>query len=49
MELENVSSVVQEAVAQAMGTEYMEKVGAISPVDGAKLVDIGKDISMDSP
>ena len=45
MKLENVSSVVQEAVAQAMGDEYMGKVGAISPVDGAKLVDIGKDIT----
>lgn len=45
MELENVASVVQEAVAQAMGTEYMTKIGAISPIDGAKLVDIGKDIT----
>lgn len=45
MKLENVASVVQEAVAQAMGTEYMEKVGAISPVDGAKLIDIGKNIT----
>ena len=45
MKLENVSSVVQEAVAQAMGTEYMGKVGAISPLDGSKLVDIGKAIT----
>ena len=45
MKLENVSSVVQEAVAQTMGTEYMEKVGAISPLDAAKLVDIGKNIT----
>ena len=45
MKLENVSSVVQEAVAQAMGTEYMGKVGALSPLDGAKLVDIGKAIT----
>ena len=45
MKLENVSSVVQEAVAQAMGTEYMGKVGALSPLDGAKLVDIGKDVT----
>lgn len=45
MKLENVSSVVQEAVAQAMGTEYMEKVGKLSPVDISKLVDIGKNIT----
>ena len=45
MKLENVSSVVQEAVAQAMGKDYMEKVCALSPVDGAKLIDIGKDIT----
>ena len=45
MKLENVSSVVQEAVAQAMGTEYMEKLGTISPVDASKLVDIGKNIT----
>lgn len=45
MKLENVSSVVQEAVAQAMGTEYMTKVGALSPVDASKLVDIGKAIT----
>lgn len=45
MKLENVSSVVQDAVAQAMGTEYMTKLGTLSPIDGAKLVDIGKDIT----
>lgn len=45
MKLENVSTVVQEAVAQAMGTEYMGKVGALSPIDGTKLVDIGKAIT----
>ena len=45
MKLENVSSVVQEAVAQAMGTEYMEKVGKLSPIDVEKLVDIGKAIT----
>ena len=45
MKLENVASVVQEATAQAMGTEYMEKLGTLSPIDGAKLVDIGKDIT----
>ena len=45
MKLENVSSVLQEAVAQAMGTEYMAQVGTLSPIDGAKLVDIGKAIT----
>ena len=45
MKLENVASVVQEAVAQTMGTEYMGNLGTLSPVDGAKLVDIGKDIT----
>ena len=45
MKLESVASVVQDAVAQAMGKDYMEKVGALSPIDGAKLVDIGKDIT----
>ena len=45
MKLENVASIVLEAVNQAMGSEYGGTIGTLSPLDGAKLVDIGKDIT----
>lgn len=45
MEIKNVSTVVGEALAQAMGKEYMEKLGTLSPVDGSKLIDVGKDVT----
>ena len=45
MKLENVASIVSEAVSQTMGTEYMEKLGKLSPIDSSKLVDVGKNIT----
>lgn len=45
MEIKNVSAVVGEALAQAMGKEYMENLGKLSPVDGSKLIDVGKDVT----
>ena len=45
MKIENVSSIVSEALSQSMGTEYMENLGTLSPVDGSKLIDVGKDVT----
>lgn len=44
MKLTDVVSVVQTAVAQAMGSEYMSKVGDLASLDSYKLVDLGKDV-----
>ena len=44
MKMVDVVSVVQTAVSQAMGTEYMEKTGELSANSSDKLVDIGVDI-----
>lgn len=44
MKFTDVVSVVQTAVAQAMGSEYMSKVGDLASLDSYKLVDLGKDV-----
>lgn len=38
----DVVKLTQEAVAQTMGTEYMESLGKFDAIDSYKLVDIGK-------
>lgn len=40
----DVVELTQEAVAQTMGTDYMEELGDFSAVDSYKLVDIGKEV-----
>lgn len=44
MKFVDVVTVVQNAVAQAMGSEYMAKVGDLAKLDSYKLVDLGKDV-----
>ena len=44
MKFVDVVTVVQNAVAQAMGTEYMAKVGNLADLDSYKLVELGKDV-----
>ena len=44
MEIKKVYEVVQNALAQSMGTTYMEKTGEISGIASNKLVDIGVDV-----
>ena len=44
MKFTDVVSVVQTAVAQAMGSEYMEKVGDLASLDSYKLVELGKNV-----
>ena len=41
----DVVSLTQEAVAQTMGTDYMEKLGDFAALDSYKLVDVGKDVT----
>ena len=41
MKMKDVVSVVQTAVAQAMGAEFMEKQGNLTGLASDKLVDIG--------
>ena len=41
----DVVSLTQEAVAQTMGTDYMEKLGDFKALDSYKLVDVGKDVT----
>ena len=44
MKFVDVVTVVQNAVAQAMGSEYMAKVGNLADLDSYKLVELGKDV-----
>ena len=44
MKFTDVVDLTQNAVAQALGSEYMGKVGNLSSLDSYKLVDIGKDV-----
>lgn len=44
MKMVDVVSVVQTGIAQAMGTEFMEKVGTLDANDSSKLIDVGKQI-----
>lgn len=44
MKWEVVTELTRKAVAQALGTEYMEQSGVISGLDTAKLIDIGKSV-----
>ncbi len=44
MKFVDVVTVVQNAVAQAMGTEYMSKLGDLASLDSYKLVELGKDV-----
>lgn len=45
MRLEDVVSVTQKALAQAMGSEYMEQIGDFGVLDDAKLADVGRAVS----
>lgn len=45
MKFEQIVSVTQNALAQSMGAEYMEKVGDLAAIDSNKLADIGRDVA----
>lgn len=40
----DVIDLTQKAVAQAMGTEYMEQLGDLSALESYKLIDVGRDV-----
>lgn len=40
----DVAELTQSAIAQAMGSTYMEKLGNIADLDSYKLVDVGRDV-----
>ena len=44
MKSTDVVDLTQKAVAQSLGTEYMNKIGDLSALDSYRLVDIGKDV-----
>lgn len=44
MKHEDVIELTQSALAQAMGSEYMDKLGSLSALSVDKLVDVGKDV-----
>ena len=44
MKLTDVVNLTQTAVAQTLGTTYLEKDGKIAPIESFKLVDVGKDV-----
>lgn len=44
MKFTDVVSLTQNAVAQTLGTEYMEKSGDFASLDSYKLADVGKDV-----
>lgn len=45
MKFEDVVSVTQKALAQAMGDTYMEQLGDFAYLDSAKLADVGRAVS----
>lgn len=45
MKMVDVVSIVQTAVAQSMGKDYMDKMGDLDALASDKLVDIGRDIT----
>ena len=44
MKFTDVVNLTQTAVAQTLGTTYLEKDGKIAPIESFKLVDVGKDV-----
>ena len=42
---ERIVNATRLALAQAMGSNYMEKVGDLSKLDNAALIDVGKDVT----
>ena len=44
MKFEDVVNLTQSALAQAMGSEYMTKLGTLSALPVEKLADVGKDV-----
>lgn len=44
MKFNDVVELTQNAVAQTLGSEYMEKLGTLSELSSYKLVDVGKDV-----
>lgn len=45
MKFENVTSLTQQALAQSMGADYMEKLGNISELSSYQLADVGRDVA----
>lgn len=45
MKLNDVIELTKNAIAQSMGSEYMEKVGDLSTLDSYRLVDVGRDVA----
>lgn len=45
MKFEDVVSITQNAVAQALGDTYMEKLGDFGALQSQKLVDVGRDVT----
>ena len=44
MKFNDVVELTQNAVAQTLGSEYMEKLGTLSELSSYRLVDVGKDV-----
>lgn len=44
MDIKQVQNILKPALAQALGAEYMGKVGELSAIDDRALADIGKDL-----
>lgn len=45
MVFKDVVDITKEAIAQAMGTEYMDKIGDFAALKSYELVDVGKDVT----
>lgn len=45
MTFENVVTLTQKAIAQAMGDTYMEQLGDLASLDSYKLADVGRDVT----
>lgn len=45
MKFENVVDLTQKAIAQTLGSEYMEQLGELATLPMSKLVDVGRDVT----
>lgn len=45
MKTENVKTVVASAMAQAMGSTFMEESGFLTALESGKIIDVGKDVT----
>ena len=45
MKIENAVEMTKSGIAQALGSEYAEKIGTLTPTDSGALADLGTQVT----